>query len=142
MKINKVSMAMIAAASLLAVSPAVYAQTNNAGGGAAAPGRGPRMSTDQRLEALTKELTLTDAQKPKVKEALEAQATAMQEARNADAAERGNKARAAREEFSKKMKEILTPEQYTKFEAAQQNRRGGGGGGAGGNAGGGGGAKQ
>jgi Spy/CpxP family protein refolding chaperone len=144
MKINKLSMAMMAAASLLAASPAVYAQTNSTGGGAApaAPGRAPRMTVDQRLEALNKELTLTDEQKPKVKAALEEQNTAMTAARNADATERQTKAKAARDEFTKKMKEVLTPEQYKKFEAMPQpGRRNGAGGGAnGGGAGAGGGA--
>src|SRR5881394_4594084 len=104
MKINKISMAMMAVASLLAASPAVYAQTantNNAGGGGAAPGapgRAPRMTVDARLESLTKELALTDAQKPKVKAALEEQNTAIDAARAADQADRRTKMTAARDE--------------------------------------------
>src|SRR6185295_19117660 len=130
MKINKISMAMMAAASLLATSPAVFAQTNNAGGAApaapAAPG-GRARGGPLTIEAIDKAVTLTDAEKPKVKAALEEQTTAMQAARGeTDQTQRRAKATAAREEFTKKMKEILTPEQFTKFQAIapQGGRRG------------------
>jgi hypothetical protein len=56
---------------------------------------------------------------------------AMQEARTADQDERASKRTAAREDFSKKMKDILTPDQYTKFQAMPRPGRRGGGGGAG-----------
>ncbi|HEY2083994.1 MAG TPA: hypothetical protein VGI88_14525, partial [Verrucomicrobiae bacterium] len=46
-------------------------------------------------------------------------------ARNADQEDRRAKMQSAREQFDKQMKEILTPEQYTKFQAMP--RRGGGG---------------
>src|SRR5262249_37810495 len=133
MKINKISIAMIAA-SLLAISPAVYAQTtNNAGGGAAAGGGGRArggMSVDAQMDRIDKAVTLTDAQKPKVKAALEDQSKAMQEARSGDATERRTKYQAAHDDFNKKLKDILTPEQYTKYEALPTpNRRGGAGGG-------------
>jgi Spy/CpxP family protein refolding chaperone len=133
MKINNISMAIIAAASLLAVSPAANAQapqTNNAGG-AAAPAR-PR-GGGMTVESIDKAVTLTDAQKPKVKTAVDELNSAVQEARNADQSERRTKMTAARDDFNKKMKDILTPEQYTKFEAMPRpGRRGQGGGGAGG----------
>jgi len=153
MKINKVSMAIIAAAAVMAVSPAAMAQTNPAGGGAGAGGAGRggfggRTNT-MTVESLDKTLTLTDAEKPKVKSALEEYTKAMTEARQADQQERRTKMATARTDLDKKMKEILTPEQYTKYEAMPgrnggrnggRNRggAGGGAGGAGGGAGGGG----
>ena len=141
MKINKVSMALIAATAVLAASPALLAQTdtNKPATGAEAPrgggagGRG-RMLT---VETIDKAVTLTDAQKPKVKAALEEFTKAAQEARQADQSERRTKMAAATADLDKKMKEILTPEQYTKYEAMPRpGRRGAGGGGAGGGAGG------
>jgi len=135
MKINKLSMAIVAAASLLAVSPAIYAQTtNNPGAGTGAPPR-PRggMLT---VESIDKAVTLTDAEKPKVKAALDEFNSALQAARSADASERRSKMQEARQALDAKMKEILTPDQYTKFEAMPRpgGRRNGAGGGAGGGA--------
>ena len=127
-------MALLAAASLLTVCPAVQAQTNDNGAAATAPRR-PRGPT---VESIDKAVTLTDAEKPKVKEALDAYTAALTDARNADQSERRSKMQAAREDFNKKMKDILTPDQYTKFEAMRPagGRRGGAGGagGAGGGA--------
>ena len=160
MKINKVSMAIIAATAVLAVSPAVLAQTNNQAGGAAAGGAGRGgfggRTNAVTVESLDKTLTLTEAEKPKVKSALEEYNKALTEARQADPTERRTKVATARTDLDKKMKEILTPEQYTKYEAMPgrggrnggrngggRNRNGGGaGGGAGGAGGGGGGAQQ
>lgn len=130
MKINKLSMAVLAAASLLTVCPAVQAQTND-NGAAAAPARRPRGPT---VESIDKAVTLTDAEKPKVKDAIEAYNTAIADARNGDQSDMRTKMRAAREDFNKKMKDILTADQYTKFQAMPRGggRRGGAGGGAGG----------
>lgn len=146
MKINKVSMAIIAAAAVLAVCPAVKAQsTNQAAGAAGAAARGMGRTNMITVESLDKALTLTDAEKPKVKTALEAYTKSLEEARQADQSERRTKMTAARTDLDKKMKEILTPEQYTKYEAMPgrqggrnggRNRNGGGAGGAGGGAGG------
>jgi protein CpxP len=134
MKISKVSMAIVAAAGLLAVCPSVNAQGNNRMTNAPAGGRGRGQTVDARLAQIDTAVTLTEAEKPKVKAALEAENTALQEARNAPAEERRTKTQAARDETTKKMKEILTPEQFTKFQAIPQTggRRGNRGGGAGG----------
>ena len=57
-------------------------------------------SVDQRLEAMTTQLSLTDDQKPKVKAVLE--------------------------DTAKKMKAILTPDQYAKYlEMNQRGKKGG-----------------
>ena len=146
MKINKVSMAIFAATAMLAVTPAVLAQSTNppaggaAAGGAGGPGGpGGRAGRGQvTVEAIDKAVTLTDAEKPKVKTALEAYTKAIQDARGGDQTDMRTKMQTARTDLDKKMKEILTPEQYTKYEAmpgrSSRNggRRGQGGGGAGG----------
>ena len=141
MKINKISMAIIAAAAVLAVCPAVTAQSTNQAGGAGRGGRGMGGRTNQMtVESLDKTLTLTEAEKPKVKTALEEYNKAMADARQADQSERRAKYTAAREDLDKKLKGILSEDQYKKYEATRPVRRGGrnGGGGAGGGAGGGG----
>ena len=134
MKISKISMAIIAATAVMAVSPAVFAQTNNNPPGAAQPPRGGgRGGMAVTVDAIDKAVTLTEAEKPKVKEAVDAYTKAAQEARDADQSERRTKMTAARDDLDKKMKEILTPEQYTKFQAMPRGgRRGGPGGGGGG----------
>lgn len=136
MKINKVSIAIMAAASLLAAAPAVYAQSTNENGGATPPARPPRgMSVEAEMARIDKAVTLTDAEKPKVKAALEERNTAIQAARDGDQSEARTKMRAARDDFNKKMKDILTPEQFAKL--PQPGGRRGAGGGAGGPPGGG-----
>jgi Spy/CpxP family protein refolding chaperone len=134
MKINKISMAIMAAASLLAVSPAVYAQSTN---GAAAAAGGRARGGGLTVDAIDKAVTLTDAEKPKVKAALEDYMTAMKEARTADQSERKAKATAAQDALNTALKGILTPDQYTKYEAMPKPKMGGRRGGAGGGAGGG-----
>jgi len=124
MKINKVSMAIIAATALLAVSPAVLAQsTNQAAGGAGRGGFGGR-TNQLSVESLDKVVALTDAEKPKVKTALEEYNKAMADARQADQSERRTKYMAAQQDLDKKLKGILTDEQYKKYEA-MPGRRGG-----------------
>lgn len=127
MKINKLSMALVAAASLLAVSPLAQAQETNAPAAPARP-RGGGMSVEAQMDRIDKAVTLTDAQKPKVKAAVEKEVAAAQAARDeSDATARRDKMRAAREDLNKSLKEILTPEQFAKL----PQRRGGGGGGGG-----------
>lgn len=131
MKISKISMAIIGAAAVLALGPAVHAQdttTNKPAGEAQAPRRGGMVT----VESIDKAVTLTDDQKPKVKSAVEDLNKAVADARNADQSERRTKMTAARNDFNKKMKEILTPDQYTKFEAMPRPARRNGGNGGGG----------
>ena len=140
-------MAIIAATAILAVSPAVMAQTTNqapgagAGAGPGGPGGGRGARNQLSVDTIDKAVTLTEAEKPKVKTAVEAYTKAVQDARGGDQADMRTKMTAARTDLDKKMKEILTPEQYTKYEAmpgrqGRGGRRGQGGGGAGGGAGG------
>ena len=136
MKINKLSMAIIAASAVLTLCPAVHAQdtdTNKPAG--EAPAARPRggMTADAQMARIDKAVTLTEDEKPKVKAAVDDMIKAMQDARNADQDERRTKMTAARDDFSKKMKDILTPDQYTKFQAMPRpGRRGAGGANAGG----------
>jgi Spy/CpxP family protein refolding chaperone len=141
MKISKISMAILAATAVMAISPAAVRAQADTNAPAGQPPRGGGRGQMITIEQIDKAVTLTDAEKPKVKVELEAYTKAMTEARAADQSERRTKTTAAREAFSKKMKEILTADQYKKFEAmpAMQPRgpggRGGGGaGGAGGGA--------
>ncbi len=130
MKMQKASLiAALAAGALLATSPALRAaETNAPAATPPAAGRqgGPRMSVDDRLARLTEQLTLTDEQKPKVKVLLEAQNKQMAEFRDLPQEDRRAKMQAAREEMTKKMKEILTAEQFKKYEALPQGRGQGG----------------
>lgn len=80
------------------------------------------MTVDERVTRLTEQLTLTDEQKPKVKALLEDQAKKQAEFRDLPQEERRTKAQGLREEMTKKMKEILTAEQFKKYEALPQGR--------------------
>jgi len=121
MRTNKFRLiATMAVGALLACGTAVMAQDNKEGKG----GKRGMMSAEERFKQLDEALKLTDAQKPKVKAALEDTQTKMQEARNAPQDERRDKMRTIMGDQAKKMKEILTPEQYTKYEEMRPARGG------------------
>lgn len=120
MRTNKLRLiATMALGAVLVCGTAVMAQDNKESKGGR---RG--MSTEERLQAMTDTLKLTDEQKPKVKAALEDTQSKMQEARSAPQDERREKFQTIRTEEAKKMKEILTPEQYTKYEDMRPMRGG------------------
>jgi Spy/CpxP family protein refolding chaperone len=98
--------------------------TNVASAQDAKEGKKGRFSPEQRLEQLTKDLSLTDAQKPKVKAVLEDTSKKRAELQNVDQSERREKGRALMEDENKKMKEILTPEQNEKYLKIQAENRG------------------
>jgi Spy/CpxP family protein refolding chaperone len=104
----------------------LLALTNVASAQDAKEGKKGRFTPEQRLEQLTKDLSLTDAQKPKVKAVLEDSAKKREGLRDLDQSERREKMRAMMEDENKKMKEILTPEQNEKYLKLQAERRGGG----------------
>src|SRR5215813_3296743 len=113
MRTNKFGLiATMALGVLLACGTAVMAQDNKEGKG----GKRGRMSAEERLQQYTDALKLTDDQKPKVKAALEDTQTKMQEAQSAPQEERQAKRQTIMADEGKKMKEILTAEQYTKYE--------------------------
>lgn len=124
MKRQTFSLAVLAAAGLLAFSTAVRADDTNSTStakpeapAAGAPQmRGPRMNVDLQVNRLTEQLSLTDDQKAKVKTALEEQNKKREEIMQATPEDRRAKMQEAREELNKKMKEILTAEQFQKFE--------------------------
>jgi protein CpxP len=124
MRTNKFGLiATMALGVLLACGTTVMAQDNKEGKG----GKRGMMSAEERFKQLDEALTLTDAQKPKVKAALEDTQKKMQEIM-ADSSvsreDRRDKMQTARTEEGKKMKEILTPEQYTKYEEMRPARGG------------------
>jgi periplasmic protein CpxP/Spy len=129
MNIHKFSLvAALALGGLLAGANLSSAQDNNHANGNATPGRARRQppTVEQRLERLTKALNLTDEQKPKVKAVLEEQTKKFEAMRNDSSLtrdERREKFRTMRQEENKKMKAILTPEQFDNYQ--QQMRRGG-----------------
>jgi Spy/CpxP family protein refolding chaperone len=127
-------MAALAVGSLLVLSPALLAQdsTNTpppAGGppGGGMRGRGPS------IEQLTTNLSLTADQIPKVKAVLDDQRKKMGELfqdQDLSQDDRRAKMKEIREDVTAKMKEILTPEQFAKWQKmAMRNRRPGGAGG-------------
>jgi protein CpxP len=78
------------------------------------------------LEQLSERLNLTDEQKPKVKAVLEETSKKRAELSGVAQEERREKARAIMEDQTKKMKEILTPEQFTKYQEMRPTRPGAG----------------
>lgn len=86
-----------------------------------APKKGGKkgMTAEQRLEAMTTQLSLTDEQKPKVKALLEDTAKKMKDVAPED---RQTKGREIRDEQNKKMKEILTADQFTKYQEMNQRK--------------------
>jgi protein CpxP len=93
-------------------------------------GRGMRPPT---IEQISEQLALTEDQKPKVKVALDDQQKKMKDLR-ADTSlsqeDRRTKMKTIRDDSTAKMKEILTPEQFTKYQKmmpAGRNRPGGAG---------------
>src|SRR5262245_17086077 len=120
MKTYKLSLiAALALGGLMACASLATAQDNkdSKGGGQGGGGQGGRrggMSVDARMERLTTELTLTDAQKPKVKAVLEESQKKFGEIRGDSSLsqeQRREKMTAIREDETKALKPILTPEQ-------------------------------
>ncbi len=142
MKLTKISLiAALIAGALVAYAPAGHTQDATAGkdapkpegrpGGPGGPG-GPQRGemAKERLNKIAEELKLTDEQKTKVEAAMKAQQEKMRGSREANAnstpEERREKAKVAAEEMSKKMKEILTPEQFAKWDKMPKGRGPGG----------------
>ena len=88
-------------------------------------------SVEERVNSMATELKLTDDQKTKVKAVLEDGQKKRQALRDLSQDERREKGRALMEEQDKKLKEILTADQYKKWQEirpARGNRGGGDGG--------------
>ena len=115
MKIQRISLiAAVALGGLVALCNTATAQDK--GGGK----RGP--SVEERMTRLTEELKLTTEQQPKVKAALEDQQKQMGELRgdtSLSREDRRSKMTSIREATDKKLKEILKPDQWDKYEKMQ-----------------------
>ena len=83
-------------------------------------------TVEQQMERMTTTLTLTDDQKPKVKAVLEDSSKKRQEIMSDTSLDRAairEKMQPIMDEQNKKMKAILTDDQYTKYQ--EMNQRGG-----------------
>lgn len=129
MKMQKVSLlAALVAGALVAFTPTVRAQDSNKSD---RPERGPRAGqrageVKERLARVAEELKLTDEQKSKVEAAMKEQVETMRGLRDATPEERREKMQAARKAFEGKMKEVLSAEQYAKWEKMRKERGPGG----------------
>lgn len=134
MKIHKLGLMLAAvAATVLAGGPALDAQENKDAKRERPPGAGQRGdAVKERLARMAEELKLTDAQKPKVEAALKEQVEKMRELRDVAPEERREKAQALRADMDKKVKEILTADQYATWQKLRPQGRGEGRGGPGG----------
>jgi periplasmic protein CpxP/Spy len=120
-------MAALAAAVVLASGGMAMAQDQKAPEGK----KKGFMTPEQRIERMSTELNLTADQKTKLTSLFEEQNKKMRELRedsNLSQEQRREKMQAFRTENDKKMKEILTPEQYTKWEKQREQMKGKGGG--------------
>jgi Spy/CpxP family protein refolding chaperone len=97
-------------------------------------GGGMRMTSDQRVAAVDKAVTLTDDQKVKIKAIYEADMKKMQDMMAAQDPDMRTKMTAMRADENTQIKALLTDEQKPKFDAylASMPQRGGGQRGAGG----------
>jgi len=114
---NKLSLiAAMALGGLVACSTLATAQdaTNNVPKKSGKRG----FSVEQRLERMSTALNLTDDQKPKVKAVLEDTAKQMLDLAPEDRREKG---RALREQETTKLKEILTADQFMKYQEMMQH---------------------
>ena len=94
-----------------------------------APKKKGRPTVEQQMERLTTELSLTAEQKPKVEAVVKETNKKMQEIFNDSSTDRSQmreKMQPIREEQTKKMKAILTEEQFKKYqEMSQRGKKGG-----------------
>jgi len=114
---------------VFAGSPALNAQENKDAKRQRPPGAGQREDMiKERAARMAEELKLTDTQKPKVEALLKEQAEKIRGLRDATPEVRREKAQAMRADMDKKMKDILTADQYTSWQKMRaQGREGRGG---------------
>ena len=112
MKMTKLGLvAALVLGGIVASANLASAQQDNTAGK-----KGGRMTVEQQLSHMKEMLSLTDDQTPKVKAVLEDISKKRQELRDLAPEQRREKGQALREEESKKMKEILTADQFTKWQ--------------------------
>jgi periplasmic protein CpxP/Spy len=119
---------------MLVGSTAVFAQMGqDQGGGQGGHGQMQPMTADQRLQRMTKQLNLSDAQQQQIKPILESEAKQMQTLHDDSSLsqdDRMNKMMQIRKDSSSQIKPILNADQQQKYEQ-MQSRRGRGPGGPG-----------
>lgn len=131
MKRIKISLiAAIALGALMVCTTVGNAQPSDDKGEKKGPpgGRKGMPTVEQQLEKMTKELSLTDDQKPKVKEVIEENRKKMQELfasaqGGGDRAAMREKRQAISDDQDKKLKAILKPDQYEKWEKMRDKMR-------------------
>jgi len=125
MKLTKtITLAALVAAGLLA-GTALQAQDAPKDKPAAAPG-GPGQRGGPNMDQIAKELNLSEEQKTKIKAAQEERmqkARALRQDSTLSQEDRKAKMKEIQDDFTAKMKEILTPEQFDKWQKTMQQRR-------------------
>lgn len=121
---HKVSLLVaLAAGALIAFSPTLRAEDKPARPERSErPGGGPGQRGDM-LKKMAEELGLSEEQKTKLQEVFKSQREAM---KDLSPEERREKMKESRDAMSAKVKEILTAEQYAKWEKIRDERRPGG----------------
>lgn len=128
MKLNKLTLiAVLAFGSLLAPSPSAKAQdATSTNAPAAAPTPAPRRGRMLSIDQMAKFLALTDEQKTNVQTAMQDMRQKMADTRqdtSLSTEDRRAKNKETRDAYTAKMKEILTPEQFAKFQTMMPTRR-------------------
>ena len=128
MKMHRISLlAALVAGALIALTSNSQAQEKKPDRPPGGPQAGQRgEQAKERLAKISEELKLTADQKTKVEAAMKEQAETMRGLRDATPEERREKMQTARKAFDGKMKEILTADQYAKWEKTRQQRGPGG----------------
>ena len=125
---NKLSLiAAMALGGLVACSTLATAQ--DAPKDAQKQGGKGRFTVEQQMERLTTQLSLTDEQKPKVEAVLKESSKKRQEIfsdSSIDRSQMREKMQPIMEEQNKKLKAILTEDQYKKYQDMQQKAKKGG----------------
>jgi Spy/CpxP family protein refolding chaperone len=122
--IKPVLFAAFALAGMLSLQPMARAAETSAAAQPAQDERGAAIR--ERMQAVAKELGLTDEQKQQLKPILQAEAEKMKALRDDQSLSRPEKLeklKAIREELLPQLKEILTPEQLTKWQKLRQERQ-------------------
>ena len=123
--IKPVLFAAFALAGMLSLQPMARAAETSAAAQPAQDERGAAIR--ERMQAVAKELGLTDEQKQQLKPILQAEAEKMKALRDDQSLSRPEKLeklKAIREELLPQLKEILTPEQIAKWQKIRQERQG------------------
>lgn len=129
MKTNKVSWTVaVVVGAMLALSPAMRAEEKidkpDRPGPRQGPGAGPRgEAAKERMAKVAEELGLSEEQKAKVREAMKEQMEAARELRDLEPEARRDKMKEIRAELQARMKEILSAEQYAKWEKIREENR-------------------